>query len=239
MKFIIAFVMTIFFPTLVLGDVIVQKNDPSVVVIRIQGRITKSDLSALKEKASIKGNISFTLDSQGGDLDTALKMGMFIRSKKSLYVMVPENAVCFSSCVFLLAAGPYRTVIGQVGIHRPFFTQDDKTTESEQKTQYKHIESVVKNYFKTVNIPTELFDEMIRIPPSDIKILNNAELKHFGLSEDDPFIKEADATQYARRFGITKTQYYAREAQMKQCEGLNIDETNQCIQKVLGEPLQK
>ena len=158
--------------------------------------------------------------------------------------MVPENAVCFSSCVFLLAGAAKRDVVGEVGIHRPFSVQDEITTEKGQKKEYKRLEVMVKNYLKEVNIPTELYDEMIRISPDDMRILTEAELKHFGLSEDDPYIKEAEVTRLARKAGLTKKQYYEREAKMKQCYGLSYEivqggiswEVSQCIQKVLEEP---
>lgn len=231
------------------GDVLVQKdNQDMFMTIRIQGQITKSDFTALIDKASGKRNVMLLLDSPGGDLGTALKMGMFIRNSRNgkgsnsiRGVMVPENAVCFSSCVFLLAGGIQRIVVGDVGIHRPFSDQDDNiTTEKGQKTKYKRLEAAVKNYLKKVNIPVDLYDEMIRIAPSDMRILTETELKHFGLSVDDPYIKEAEVTRFARKEGLTKKQYYEREAEMKRCcIGASSEECNLCVQKANAERPEK
>lgn len=158
-------------------------------------------------------------------------MGNYIRRSNAL-VMVPENAVCLSSCVFLLAAGTKRVVVGNVGIHRPFTIQDDIATEKGQKEKYIKMEAEVKKYLKQVNIPAELYDEMIRIPPSDMRLLTEGELKRFGLSEDDPYFQEAEVTRLSKKAGITKEEYYKREARLKakisQCLGLGGEEFDQC-----------
>lgn len=223
------------------GDVLVPQDNQGWFVIRIQGKITASDLSALIDKASLKDakqSLFILLDSPGGDFGTALKMGNFIRSSNA-FVMVPQDAVCLSSCVFLLAAGAKRAVVGNVGIHRPFAVQDDIATGKGQKEKYRKIEAEVKKYLKKVNVPTELYDEMIRIPPSDMRLLTEGELKRFGLSEDDPYLKEAEVTRLSKREGITKAEYYKREARVKQCLGLGGEEFDQCYQKATAEPPEK
>lgn len=229
---------------LVYADVLVQQDqqdDQPWFHIRIQGQITASDLPTLLDKSSRKGakqSLFILLDSSGGNLGTVLKMGNFIRSSNAI-VMVPQDAVCLSSCIFLLAAGAKRVVVGNVGIHRPFTVQDDIATEQGQKAKYRKIETEVKKYLKKVNIPTELYDEMIRIPPSDMRLLTEGELKRFGLSDDDPYIKEAEVTRQSKRLGITKEEYYKREARINQCTGLSGEEAAQCIQKAIAEPPEK
>lgn len=226
------------------GDVVVFQDDKDSLSLEIRGRITKSDLSAVIERSKLLGRrsvFSFNLNSRGGDLATALKIGEFIRRSNAL-VMVPQNSECLSSCVFLLAAGVRRIVDedAKVGIHRPFSIEDDVSTEAGQKTQYKRIEPQIKDYLKRMNIPTELYDEMFRIPPSSIRILTQGELMHFGLSADDPYFAEALATSLSKREGITKEEYYHREARMNACipaPGVPEEEVTKCIQKVMKEPL--
>lgn len=239
-RFVVTLLWVFGFASFAGADVTIFQDNAYVLSLSVKGQITPTDLSVLQERSKLLGHrlsFSIILDSPGGDVDTALKMGRFIRGVNA-GVMVPENAVCFSSCVFLLAAGATRGVVGSVGIHRPFSIEDDITTEQGQRAKYKHIEAEVKTYLKQMNISPELYDEMVRIPPSEIRLLTEDDLKRFGLSEDDPYIKEALVTKLAKKEGITKEEYYQREAKINQCvEGaraMNDTEFQACLLPLLG-----
>ena len=246
MKYILIMICVLFILPNARADVVVTQDDEFALGVTIQGRITKSDLAALKDKTFGKNEKVnyFILNSDGGDLDSALKMGTYIRqsygkNKLGQYVAVPESNSCLSSCVFLLAAGAVRMVSGKVGIHRPYNGQDETTTEEGQKKNYKRIESTVKSYLHKMNINPSLYEEMINIAPSEIRILSTAELKHFGLSEDDPYLKEAQASKLAKMAGITKEEYYNREAKIKRCEKeFSSDEKalSNCVVKAMNKP---
>lgn len=232
---LLSILLCVFVSRFAYGDVLIQQNDHSFFSIRIQGVITDSDFAALTDKISMKTakqSLAILLDSPGGNVRTALKMGEIIR-RSNAPVIVPENAGCLSSCVFLLAAGAKRLVIGDVGIHRPFSIQDDIATEKEQKQQYAKTETAVKKYLKKVNISTMLYDEMVIIPPSEMRLLTEGDLKRFGLSDDDPYLKEAEVTRQSAAAGITKKEFYRREARLNQCLGLEEEETNKCYQHVI------
>jgi hypothetical protein len=65
-----------------------------------------------------------------------------------------------------------------------------------------------------MNLPSELFDAMMRVPPEKIRILTHAELNYFGLDANDPVFDEMTDSYNARQFGLTKQEYLKRKAQV-------------------------
>ena len=60
------------------------------------------------------------LDSEGGDVVSALTIGRLIRAR-NFETDVTNNALCASACIFILAAGVDRSAYGRIGIHRPHY----------------------------------------------------------------------------------------------------------------------
>lgn len=152
----------------------------SFPTVTVQGTITAKDVQDLRQilpiarsnarklfseysKAFPNGLIAIELNSLGGDVFAALNIGTIAR-EESLSAVINENDSCASSCVFILAGAPYRYVSGRVGIHRPFFPNDSATTSATQRNQYKKIELSVVNYLEVMNIDSDLYKRMIRIP---------------------------------------------------------------------------
>lgn len=151
-----------------------------------------------------------TLDSSGGDVDTAIAIGTEIR-KRLGFVQVPSEAKCLSSCVFLLAAGAQRVVSGVVGIHRSFLRMDAAVTPEQQRAQHALIGKRIRSYLDYVNIPQVLYEHMLRTPPEKIRYLSADELRALGLNENDPFIDDAMTAAAAKAEGLTKEQYFLYE----------------------------
>jgi hypothetical protein len=202
-----------------------QKKDSIITppVILIQGAISSKDVQDLKQilpiartnarrvfsdysKAFPNGIITIELNSLGGDVFAALNIGTIAR-EENLRAVIKDNDSCASSCVFILAGAPYRYVSGKVGIHRPYFPNDLATTSTSQRSQYKKIEHSVISYLEVMNIDSDLYKRMIRIPSEKILWLNDDELNAYGLATDDPYFNEADKTKSASAIGINKIQY--------------------------------
>ena len=120
--------------------------------------------------------------------------------------------------------------------HRPFAPVDARTTASAQKQNYERLEKEVKTYLIAVNIPAELYDHMIRIPPEKVKILNRDELQRYGLSEDDPYEDAARVAGIAKSMGITAEELIRRQAKANaECSNMSADESARCYTRVLRE----
>jgi hypothetical protein len=207
-------------------------------IILVSGQIRREDIQDFLAFARLareddanpaKGSYHVRLDSIGGDVETALAMGRVLRRDRASAV-VPDNAKCFSSCVFVLAGAMTRWVDGTVGIHRPHAPVDNATTASAQKQQYERLEKKVKPFLQAMNIPQELYDYMIRIPPDKVKILSPDDLQRYGLNENDPYEDAASIAIVAKSLGISSEEAIRRMAKVKaECSSADPD----CVTRIL------
>ncbi len=208
-----------------IADISVGDDANGQKIITISGQITPSDYSTLiaKEKEILSGGKKLSqivdLDSPGGDLMTAIKIGRHFRQSKIYYrfVRVWPDAICASSCVFLLAAGIHKWPDegSKIIIHRPFVDNDSMLDKDKQKKRYKKIEKIVKDYLEEVNVDSRLYDDMFRIDSDSGKLLSEDELFGYGLKGDDPFYKEANEARRAKELGISKSDLYKRDAKVE------------------------
>ena len=117
------------------------------------------------------------LDNIGGSVPEAIKMGRLLR-EAGFDTLVQNNAVCQGSCVYLLAAGRDKTVRGHVGIHRPYFANGDSAQANLAGNASRYSPAV---YFKEMNIPSRLADDMQSIAPSNLRVLTALELASYRL----------------------------------------------------------
>lgn len=223
-----------------------KRSDGSGVVpkIKVHGEIRDSDaaqfpalLSAARESARSMGFLTpnrtpllIELDSRGGSIRAALSLGRLIRAANPLSVNVQTGSSCISACVMLLAGGTARLVEGSVGIHRPYLEDDRAFTPDQQKQNYSAIEKDVKDYLASVNIPTSLYDTMFRIPPEKVRFLSERELQTLGLSEDDPYHKEAVDAQNAKNAGLSKSEYQRRQSICARAK--TMDDATECYKRL-------
>jgi hypothetical protein len=127
-----------------------------------------------------------------------------------------------------------RAVAGPVGIHRPYARDDISITAGQQKQYYERFEKEVKAFLAAMNIPTELYDHMIRIPPERIKILTGDELQRYGLNENDPYDDAARTAEVARRMGISSQELIRRKAKaISECGSSNSEDVPQCYFRII------
>jgi len=213
----------------------------TVPKITLSGHIQQDDLKQFITLTNLAKQESplyqVELNSLGGDVETALSMGRILRlDKGKASVAVQREGMCFSSCVLVLAGSASRFVVGSVGIHRPYAPIDNSMTADLQKQYYERIEKEVKAYLQEMNIPTELYDHMFRIPPEKIKFLTDDELQKYGLSEDDPYEDAAKNARFAKDIGITAQELLQRKANYKsECSTLNSADSGRCYDRIVIE----
>ncbi|MBY0270909.1 MAG: ATP-dependent Clp protease proteolytic subunit [Burkholderiales bacterium] len=205
------------------GDVLrptppmVCPNDQESPCDLIRGTISADDYRQVKAIAdrmvtskAMKRSL-FYLDSRGGDVEAAIAIG---RELRRLSAEVIVNGDCFSACVFILAGGTRRTIGrgDRVGIHRPYPVSTDRRDYATAQREHEQLRKQARAYLDSMNLPTALFDAMLRVPPQEIKILSNDELARYGLNQDDPIRAELEDAEDARTYGITKNELYRRRA---------------------------
>ena len=206
--------------------------------ITVSGEIRKEDLDNFNTFVGMaRKGIAYQvlLESNGGDVETAVSMGRILRAdREKAYVAVMEGKNCVSSCVFLLAGGTNRDVWGRVGIHRPYSPTDTRTTTALQKQNYERLEVKIKEFLRESNIPTELFDHMMRIPPQKMKYLSHDELQRYGLNENDPYQDAARVAANAKDWGITPKELLSRQARVNaECKpGVSKEDPMLCAKRI-------
>lgn len=190
--------------------------DADIVAVELNGEIQPSDFETLKRliEPRLSTSNSFRwvfLNSPGGDVATAMKIGRYIRWLE-FDTTVKANSRCLSSCVFILAAGLNKNVVGTniVGIHRPFGTSVGSVSREDATRRYREMSAQIYTYFNEMNIPQSLPEEMLRIPPEEMKMLTFDQTVRLGLNGKDPVAQEIDDSAGAKKYGISRQEYLAR-----------------------------
>lgn len=182
-------------------------------VASLTGPVSSGDAAKLvasaKEISEAQHRVMI-LNSEGGDLAAAMAIGRFARSA-GLDVIVPADAVCFSACVFILSAGIEKTVLGEVGIHRPYFTS---SVDGSVADAIMTVKSEAGQFFADMNISPSLAEDMFSIEPSDMRILTQAELRDYRLNTMDYVTREARSVAAAQRYGLSRAAYEAFAADL-------------------------
>jgi hypothetical protein len=195
----------------------------------LKGRIEPNDAAAfLKVLAQVDAEnnrrscklSNIKLTSTGGDVDEAMKIGRVIRTRE-LFTEVGVDDQCLSSCVLILGAGVVRSVFeARIGIHRPYFVALDKgLSTAEIRDLRKQMISRMKVYADEMDLSERLIDEMMSIPPEQIKILSFAQLAEYRLSGVDASFDEKRTNNFAQEIGITSSELRKRTSEAdKRCD---------------------
>jgi len=195
---------------------------PATIVMR--GAIAPGDEKTFQSLIERRDFGTLELFSNGGDVETALKIGHIIRSK-DLAVSVPKNGYCGSACIFLLAAGVERWPVGKAIIHRPYFTALDPALSSQQvDAKYKKLVRAIYKYLKEMNVPTALADATLSIPPNEAHVLSDPELARYMFDQRDPSYDERETAKEAAQFRISSAELRRRTLLAeKQCVDFEAD----------------
>lgn len=123
-----------------------------------------------------------SMNSGGGDVSAAMAAGNLM-SKVNWTVIIDDDAVCYSACVLVLAAGHRRVMAptSKVGIHRIIPVQSAAATRDQLQAELDEINEQVARYLTKNGVARTVADLMMAVPAGDIKILDRDELKEFGL----------------------------------------------------------
>lgn len=171
------------------------------------------------------------LDSNGGDVQEAMKIGKFIRQNnfntqisfvriykkgKDFDIDVNKKGQCNSSCVFIFAGGvdkSFSPEFSEIGIHRPFFSNlDSNLTIQEIKIAREKLNKSIKDYLIEMEVNPSLADDMLGTPPEKIRYLTVNELEKYRLIGKDPNYDELETAKNAKRWNLSSSEYRKRDA---------------------------
>ena len=164
-------------------------------------QLKSNDPERLEEISSKTGKIggasrvTVFLNSNGGSVTEAIKIGEAIH-EMSLRTALPENsATCSSACFFIWVGGVERIAyVGNgkstIGIHRIYFesSQYSNLSSDDAENKYHQAQSLAVAYLAEMGVPQELINKAISIPSNDVYYLSAEEID--SLDDYVPFLDE-------------------------------------------------
>jgi len=144
----------------------------------LSGEIISGDLNKIVEAVSPPNSFPkyFTLESIGGNVMEAMKIGHFIRETASGTLVIKT---CASACVFILVAGVSKTALpsSAIGLHRPYFKPEIYSSLSLNETEdgYAKVRNATRKYLTNMEVPTAYIEKMFSIPSDEVYFLSESE----------------------------------------------------------------
>lgn len=213
--------LTAWFPVQAATEVIII--DTHIIKTFLTGSIDQSDaehyesleqgVKMINETTKKPVAVSIELNSSGGDVTSAMRIGQVLRRIKAL-ASVKNEATCLSACTFVLAGAGYRAVEerARIGIHRPYQVDSEDSSPETERSKYTTLQKQVESYLEEMNIAKSLYQDMVRISPQNIRFLSWTELERYGLGHNDPFFEEADELKKAKSLGISRQELAKRRS---------------------------
>jgi hypothetical protein len=177
--------------------------------IRISGAITEATPAAVRhavaERAEMMRRESeqndcwmIHIDSGGGNVTAAIEVD-------------PEQ-LCASACVLIFAGATHRLAHGQIGIHRPYFQiPSTDFTAADVQRWFSDLSTQIHAFPREVNVSERLADDLMAVPPEQMRYLSADELVAYGLEIVDPVAKETTDLRGARKLGLDRATYMQRK----------------------------
>jgi len=122
-----------------------------------------------------KGIKEVKINSNGGVVATAMKIGAYIHDHK-IDTGVDKEMHCYSACGFVFFAGREKSLQGKarVGLHRPYLPELEDTTQSIRAIKREYI-----GYWNYIHAPKSVYDEMMEVDRDNLFILDKNNINDY------------------------------------------------------------
>jgi len=159
----------------------------------------------------------FRIESPGGDVKEAIRIGSIIRGLYGV-ITVKLDKYCASSCFLIWINGAHRfatypdapKTAGYLAVHRPYFTQIDGRTEGIESAGDRQVKAMkqMRGYLEENMIPRTLIDEMMSRPSNGAYVLSGNDLRMLG--EVPPWFEEISIAKCGYRRDLVVATVSAR-----------------------------
>jgi hypothetical protein len=172
------------------GAIDEAKEDPQAskqAVIYASGEIRSGDFDRLRAflrkdfDAYIKSTRTVTVNSNGGDIVEAIKVGGLLRDMYA-EVDIAVDGVCVSACFLLYVSAIERNFTGRLGVHRPYFDQRYFAGLRPPDAEKKQLEltMALNTFLERNDVPRALLDKMNSTSSKEIYWLNEKDFEALG-----------------------------------------------------------
>lgn len=197
------------------ADVRVSDETEHSMTIEIKDEITEKDALTFAGMSERLARKTFTvhLDSKGGDVFAAMKIGRTIRQYDG---WTWNDSICYSSCALIFIAGVIRTNdYAEIGLHRPYLASSPQSRETIEK-KLPIMLATIKGYVDEMGAPNIFYEQMIRTEPSTMAVYRDDAIYKI-IPEHDPIFDEVVIATMARKYGITTSEMRRRDKDAKKC----------------------
>lgn len=166
------------------------------IVAQFAGDIQEGDFQKVNGFLESNTVLYLLLDSNGGTLSEALRIGRLINDYKLLTIVENNKGnVCNSACFFIWAGGSYRA--GNPAIHRPYLPNRGlaQTTLDAASQLYSEMTKEIERFLSELeldrHLPPDFVSTMMSTPPQDAFLLSRFERRSPGLlNKYDPGVEQ-------------------------------------------------
>jgi hypothetical protein len=161
-----------------------------VAFVALSGEIVQNDsdkaiaslLAALQKHKSDKKIVGLSLNSHGGLVLEAVKIGEFVEAAK-IPVIVTERSSCESACFFIFMRAPTKLIAhgARIGVHSTSLNGKEDANTSLTTV-------AIARLAREAGVPQSVIGKMVTAEPREISYLSDNELKQMGavfLDDDD------------------------------------------------------
>lgn len=206
----------------VAADIEVTATRRGTPALSLRGKIVVGDYQKLKAAyTKLQFGTILYLDSPGGDLREAMRMGELIRLLQ-VQTSVMRDKICASACFFVFLGGagrsasgaisgsplPLGLAFGYVGLHRPSLVAPSGEPESleRQANAMKRVRAYLEGYL----VSSRLIDLMMSRPSNDIYWISDDDLEELG--DFPPELEELYISKCAYNRKIYKLIYASKSS---------------------------
>lgn len=200
-------------------------SQPNQLTLVISGTITKEDARIVEGLSRQLDNdvVGVDLDSEGGDVQAAMRIGRVIRQAEAITFVArsradePEisTAKCYSSCALIFIAGVTRVSYGELGLHRPYLANAPQSRQAIE-TELPIVLSEVRKYISDMGITESFYDLMVNTDPMQMRVYNGNEYLRL-MPKDDPIQQEIEIAYQARHYGTSTAEMRVRTDKAEGC----------------------
>jgi len=193
------------------------------IKIEITGEISEQDASKIAGMSErlVRKTFTVLLNSKGGDVLAAMKIGRIIRAYDG---WTWNDSICYSSCALIFIAGVIRTNhYAEIGLHRPYLASSPQPRETIEK-QMPIMLAKVKSYVDEMGVSNVFYEQMVRTEPSQMVVYRDDAIRKI-VPEYDPIFDEVVNAIRARKCGITTSEMRRRGEDAKKCSSYKSNES--------------
>lgn len=146
-----------------------DKNGKEPTSFVLKGSIEKGDLAKIQLflKSRQGKDIRFSINSNGGNVNEAINIGLFFRD---IFMELDVEEQCDSACFYVLVGAYNRSTSYPIGLHRPYFqaNQYANLSPKESEAAFSNVLKLVKDYLEQVHVSPVVVDEMMKASPREM-----------------------------------------------------------------------